>query len=480
MNLSLRIKLLIWFGVFIAVILVFSGIYIYRITEKAFYTDIDHTLKEAAIATKFLLEEKECEALVSDNEEQFWQDIHKKLPISMFYSQIIIADRNKRVIAKYVGDTGTALPIMSPDDILKYKSEENSKHFFFYSSGDFDDFRSISINGSEYRIISFDTRDYIINIAYDLQMINHSLSNISKLIIALVGLLMFVSIGGGYLLIKRALRPLKNIAETLNNFTVSRLNQRLPVPKSKGELQDLSSSLNEMIDRLEVSFGQLKQFSADAAHELKTPLTIIRGELEISLHEERSTEEYEAIIASALEEITRLSNVVETLLELSRADMGKVKMKKGKADLSRHIMDVCDDVVILSESKNVHVEYNIEPNIEIEYDSGRVHQAFLNVIDNAIKYTPEGGKIFINLKKNDSNAVIEVTDTGEGIPDSELPHIFDRFYRVKKKRSDEIQGTGLGLSIVKWIIEAHNGSIDVTSKRNQGTTFTMKLPLNSN
>ncbi len=474
-----RIKLLIWFAVLILFILIFSGIVIYRSTEKVLYTDLAHSLKEAAITTEFMLKKNYSNKLTPHDADSFRKELYDIISIDRNYSQIIIADSDKNVIARIREKKQTPLPMMIPYDIKQDRGNTKSKHVFDFSKEGIYFFRSIVINDKQYQVLAKKSDAFIINIVYNSEAITSKLDRIQFFLISGVVVIILISIGGGYLIARRSIKPINKITQFFNNFNSSKLDQRLEEPnKANKEVKELTTTFNEMLDRLQLSFNQLKQFSADAAHELKTPLTIIRGELEIALHEERSTEEYEAIITSALEEITRLSNVVETLLELSRADMGQVKMKKSKSDLSRHIMDVCDDVVILSESKNVQVEYNIEPGVELEYDSGRIHQAFLNIIDNAVKYTPSGGKIFINLKKNDNYAVIEVTDTGEGITESELPHIFDRFYRVKKKRSDEIHGTGLGLSIVKWIINAHNGKIDVKSTRNQGTTFTIKLPLN--
>jgi heavy metal sensor kinase len=255
---------------------------------------------------------------------------------------------------------------------------------------------------------------------------------------------------------------------------------RLPEVPTKDEVGHLTKTFNRMIERLESSFIQIRQFTSDASHELRTPLTILQGELELALHSEKTTEEYEVVLLSALEEVGRLTNVVETLLNLSRADSGQIKMNFASVNLSKMVQDIAEDASILSEIKGVDVKCDIEANLYIEADQPRLHQAVLNIVDNAIKYTPEGGKISIELKNGGSFANIIVSDTGMGIPAEQLPRIFDRFYRVDKARASTIQGSGLGLSIVKWIVDAHNGKINVQSKLHEGTTFTLNMPVMNN
>jgi heavy metal sensor kinase len=291
-------------------------------------------------------------------------------------------------------------------------------------------------------------------------------------------LILVVSIAGGFFLAKISLRPVDEITQSANEITAKHLSKRLPEHQINDEIGRLTRTLNLMIERLENSFIQIRQFTSDASHELKTPLTILRGELEIALHSQKTTEEYEGVLVSALEEVQRLSNVVETLLELSRADTGQVRLSIEEDDLSKLLNDIVEDSIILAESKNIKVHSDIEQNLIIDFDSARIHQAVLNVVDNAIKYSPNGGKISIELKKGKILSEIIVTDNGIGMEEEELNHIFDRFYRIDKARSSDVQGFGLGLSIVHWIVEAHRGKIDIKSKINEGTVFTIILPNN--
>jgi len=232
-----------------------------------------------------------------------------------------------------------------------------------------------------------------------------------------------------------------------------------------------------MLERLAASFAQLRQFTADASNELRTPLAILMGELEIALRSRKKPEEYERVLNSSLEEVNRLSNVVTSLLELSKAESGQVKMKKESVDLSLLVCDICEDMEILAAEKDIEMKCEILKDMEIEGDEERLHQVFLNVIENAVKYTLSGGEVFVKVFKNEGEAIVSVQDTGIGIPAEDIPYIFDRFYRVDKSRTSmNIPGNGLGLSIVKWIVEAHHGVISIESTENEGTLFTMKFP----
>ena len=226
-----------------------------------------------------------------------------------------------------------------------------------------------------------------------------------------------------------------------------------------------------MIARLEQSFAQVRQFTSDASHELKTPLAILMGELDVALRRPLTAEEYQATLASCLEEVERLTNVVQGLLEISRAESGQVTIERRPVSLSGLVGDICDDMLLMAESKRVGFTSDIAPEVKILGDKTRLHQAVLNIIENAVKYTPEGGSVRVELLAIDGRARLLVSDTGIGIPAEDLARIYDRFFRVDKARSKNIQGTGLGLAIVKWVLDEHQATIDVVSAEGSGTTF---------
>jgi signal transduction histidine kinase len=232
-----------------------------------------------------------------------------------------------------------------------------------------------------------------------------------------------------------------------------------------------------MISRLDSSFERIRQFTADASHELRTPLTILTGELELALRTAKSPDEYQDIISSALQEVLRLSRVVEYLLLLSRADMGHISLQTEETNLTEMLSDLADAATILGTPKNIYITYRHSEELYINADRAKLYQVFLNLVDNAVKYTPEGGLISITQHRDGAFAEVRVRDTGIGISSEHQKKIFDRFYRVDKARSRELGGAGLGLSIVQWTVGAHGGTITVESEPGQGSTFIVRLPL---
>ncbi len=334
------------------------------------------------------------------------------------------------------------------------------------------------IGGKKLRVLLYYTSAAQITVAYPVEEIQATLNDLfSSLIIAVPGVLL-ISTLGGWFLAKYSLQPIEDINRSAKEITASNLSLRLPVPVVNDEIARLTETLNEMISRLEASFQQIRQFTGDASHELRTPLAILMGELEIALRSKRSPAEYEDILISAQEEVIRLSKVVENLLQLSRADSGEVQLDLEDIDLADLVGDIYEDAIVLSEERGITVHFAGERSVMINGDKVRLHQAVLNVVDNAIKYTPDRRDIYITLRRNAHNAIIAVRDTGVGIAKADLKNIFNRFYRVDKARSQNVRGHGLGLSIVKSIIVAHRGSINIDSEEDRGTTFTIRLPLN--
>jgi len=233
-----------------------------------------------------------------------------------------------------------------------------------------------------------------------------------------------------------------------------------------------------MISRLRHSFDQVRQFSVDASHELRTPITIMRGEVELALRNPKAPEEYRRILVSNLEEIVRLSAIIDNLLTLSKAETGQHDIHfDEQVDLSVLIAELFEDIEIIAQKKQMNILLARNEPIAISGDSIRLRQLFLNLIDNAIKYTPEKGTVTISSERSGEWAVVRVKDTGIGISPEDRSKIFDRFYRVDKGRSRDMGGSGLGLSIAKWTAELHKGRIEVESEPGCGSTFSVFLPL---
>jgi len=284
---------------------------------------------------------------------------------------------------------------------------------------------------------------------------------------------------GGWFLAGRALGPVVRISRSVQRISAENLSERLPVGKTGDEISGLAAGFNDMLARLEESFGRIKQFSGDASHELRTPLTILKGETEVALRWAKTTEEFRNMLDSNLEEINRMERIIEDLLLLAKSESGGLPMEKKPVSLSDLMQEIYLQASSLHEEKTLDVRLNFEVDGEVLIlgDELRLRQLFLNLISNAVKYTPEPGQVEISLRVEDGYAEISISDTGIGIPSDHLPHIFERFYRVDEARNRAVGGAGIGLAIVKWVVEAHDGRINGQSLPNVGTTFRIELPL---
>jgi heavy metal sensor kinase len=280
---------------------------------------------------------------------------------------------------------------------------------------------------------------------------------------------------GGYVLARRALAPVDRMSERARSINAERLNDRLPVDNPDDELGRLATVFNETLMRLESSFDQMRRFSADASHELRTPLTAIRSVGEVGLRGRRDEAAYREIIGSMLEEVDRLALLVDRLLMLSRADTGQAKLNVDSVDIPQLAEEVAEQLGVLAEEREQTISARFEVVPRWIGDRVVLRQALLNLVDNAIKYTPVGGKIEIAVAQVREGTIIDVTDTGPGIPSDLQSRIFDRFYRVDKARSRENGGTGLGLAIAKWAVEVNGGRLTLEPTNGAGSRFRITL-----
>jgi heavy metal sensor kinase len=289
-----------------------------------------------------------------------------------------------------------------------------------------------------------------------------------------------VAIGGGYLLVGRALAPVDQIARKAEQITQHNLSERLPVAHTAEELERLSLSLNLMIGRLEDALLNSKRFVADASHELRTPLTVMRAELESLASDVRQKPELREMLGSLLEEVERLTRIVEQLFALSRLDAGEAQTEWIQFDLAELAMTTAEQMGLLAEDKGITVTCYANQRVMVDGDRARLKQVVVNLLDNAIKYTPQNGRIQLRVHAVNGHAVLEVEDNGVGIPAEALPHVFDRFYRMDQIRSGDVEGAGLGLSIARAICSAHGAEIEAASSLSSGSCFRVKLPLSKN
>jgi heavy metal sensor kinase len=285
---------------------------------------------------------------------------------------------------------------------------------------------------------------------------------------------------GGLFLASRALKPVDRITRTAQDIGESDLSRRISV-HSEDELGRLASTLNRMIERLDVAFGRQRQFTADASHELRTPLAVVQAESTLALSKERPEAEYRKSLELISQEAAYMSDVIGKLLFLARSDAGKEPLNFQDVDLRELLAEVSSDAEALAREKGLQFIHGPLEDLTVKGDRVKLRQLFLNLLDNAVRYTPSGGSISGSAVSKMGMAVVAISDTGIGIPPEHLPHIFDRFYRVDKARSRAEGGVGLGLAIAKYIAEVHGGKIEVESQVGKGSIFYVVLPLgNSN
>ena len=284
-----------------------------------------------------------------------------------------------------------------------------------------------------------------------------------------------LSMVGGALLARQAIEPLDRMTSTAQKISADRMNERIQLEGADIELRRLAESFNEMLERLDQSFKQIRQFTADASHELRTPVTILMGETDLALNGLLDYEECRAALSSRREELQRMSRIIDDLLTLSQFDHSQQMLHRTPLDFSDLVIEVCEQQRNQARSKAVELELTRTAPAMMEGDSSRLRQMVRNLLDNAIKYTPGGGKVTIELEQSNGSFELRISDNGIGIPSEDLPHIFDRFYRVDKARTRAEGGTGLGLSIVKQVVEAHVGKLKVRSEVGAGTVMTVVM-----
>ncbi len=360
--------------------------------------------------------------------------------------------------------TGRSLPSLQPD-------EESQEGFAFRSLRLTNGIRVRMMSG----MINIEGNWLYIRLVRSEEKLWRELASFFWLLLIALPVAVLVAGLGGYLMAGKFLAPLDRMAEKARAIGTGNLTERLPVHNPQDEMGNLANAFNELLERIHTAFERLKQFTSDAAHELRTPLTAIRSIGEVGLQNHKSPERYREIIGSMLEENQRLTRLVDNLLFLSRADARSLDIKIEPIDLSAVIRQTVELIQPLAEEKEQRIETKGE-SLYARADKALLKQALLNLLDNAIKYSPPGSVIRVHLLGGENNtACIRVNDQGTGIAPPHLERIFERFYRVDKGRSREKGGSGLGLAIARWAVEMQEGNITVESEIGKGTTFVIRL-----
>lgn len=360
------------------------------------------------------------------------------------------------------------VPILSPKQVGRERSVEDRE-----------------VRGVRLRLLS--ERVYHRGTAYTVQVsepvneFDTALSRFRTALLFSIPLLLAVAALGGYWMSRRALLPVDQVIAAVDSIGIQNLSARLDVPRSGDQIQRLSETFNRMLARLDESVQRISQFTADASHELRAPLSLIRTTAELAVQEGRSNPEYRQDMEQILTESERTTRLIESLLLLARADAGSHDLAAELTALGHAVQSAVAQARGLAADKGVRLEIELPARETVICgDDDALRRLFFTLIDNGIKYTPEGGSVTVSLLSHGTEAWVQVADTGAGIAPDDLAHVFDRFWRADKVRSRGAGGTGLGLSIARWIAERHHGTIEVESGVGAGSTFTVRLPLAAN
>jgi len=459
---SVRTRLTLWYAAVLALSLIAFAVLVYYAAAAIFYERQDESLRSTAqtVASAYLEEFEEQHTLAKAG-----QVVLTELVFPNRYVQVM--DKDGRPIASSGNLSDTVLPI--PATLLNQARER---------SGSF-----VSVNGLRVAVVPLSTDQELgfATVAEPLSVIEEGLRRLRRNFVAGVPVILLLATAGGYFLARKSLLPIASMNQQTQHISAARLSSRLDVANPRDELGRLATTINDLLTRLENSFKEQQRFVADASHELRTPLAVLRGETEVALTKTRTIDEYQESLALIKDEAERLSRIVEDLFILARQPLdAPAALMKEPLSLNETVKDCARAAQVLATRKGVRLKTaNDSASIVVHGDKELLQRLILNLLDNAVKYTPAGGEILFALTRQNGNAQIVVRDTGIGIPQADQLHVFDRFYRVDKVRSRALGGAGLGLSIVRWIVDAHGGKIDVQSTPGKGSAFTVELPLKS-
>lgn len=472
--LSLRYKLALYYLIILSVVLLVCAIAIYGYISRSLVNTIDESLNHQLQKLEQVAKLSTSDSGLDDPNQSpdSANDAEGEvIPIPLQLMQVI--NSRGEIQTETYAHPQDEVPVDLPS-LQRLQYDTTQHETLIMPSGEL-------LRVATRRTRGHDGEDFYVRLGHSLAALQQARKRLLLVFGIAIPLALLLSSFGGLVLANQALSPVDRITKAAEQIAAGDLSERVPIPHQMDELGRLASAFNHMISRLQAAFERQKQFTSDASHELRTPLAVMRGELEIALRRERSPEEYQHTLSSNLEEISRLSRLVEDLLMLARADAGRAELRCEPVNLSALCQKTTEYILPLAEQREQTLTYQLPPQpVTIKADQQRIKQLLLNLLDNAIKYTDHGGTITLSLTTENQQAVLSITDTGRGIPAEDVPHVFERFFRRSAKTADRsASGSGLGLSIVKWIVDAHGGSIEVQSNVGEGTTFTVRFPLSA-
>ncbi len=457
MTLPIRLRLTAWYFAILAVVLSAFGISAYFAMRHSIRQTVDEELQIRCEGVHQLIERDIQRGHKDDLPEGLRE--HTELRQGGALLQVSDEQGNWLYRSTVMSDYGVPRPATVPRRATEFMGRDVPLRIWT---------QKVSVGG----------QSYLIQSAFEMDDFYEALHHFALLLFISIPTLLLCAAAGGYWISTRALAPVDQIAQTARTISAQNLSSRLIVPKTGDELQRLSETLNGMLERLEAAFKKITQFTADASHELRTPVAVMRTRAELSLRKARSAEEYRDVIAEVLTELEKTSGLIEQLMFLARADSGAETLHFTPTNVSEVLREACHQGSALAEAKQIGFQERISgDSMWIQGDAGSLRRLFLILIDNAVKYTPANGQVEVSLQRNDGYAVAQVRDTGIGIAEADLPNVFERFYRADKARTRESGGVGLGLSIGRWITEVHAGTIEVHSSPGQGSMFQIRFPI---
>ncbi len=453
----------LWYGGILSLILVVfaCGVYIYF--NNSLQKSIDTKIRSIGEVLSSSMTETHSTSIFG-NFERYLENVLGRKPKGKF---IQILDTSGRIGAKMSDIEGETLPTSfstlerAMRGEVVYETVDRTKPRL----------RMVTIPIVENKKVTS-----VVQIGTSLEDFDETMRKLLLVMIISIPTSISVTIVVGYFMAKKALRPVDQIRRAAVKITSSNLDEKIDIGGRRDELARLAETFNAMIGRLKDSFQRINQFSIDVSHELKTPLTILKGETEVALRKERDKEDYKKLLISNLEEVDRMSRIIDDLLLLSKAETKEIKLNLEEIALRDLILGVCVDMKITAANKGIELQATEIEDVRLKGDELKLRRMLWNIVENGIKYSPAGGAVAISSYVNDGYARIDVKDNGVGIAEEDIKFIFDRFYRADRSRRRET-GSGLGLSISKWIAEAHNGAIEVKSKASEGSLFSIKLPI---
>jgi heavy metal sensor kinase len=451
----IQTRLTAWYSIILAVVLSLFGVSAYLEMRNSIHETVDEALRDRV---------KGVRGLILRNSQYGDEDVKREL----------------RQHSELAG--GALLQVADQQGNWLYRSASMSDLQIPIPNGNFRGPFTFSSSKVPFRVtnaeIKVGSQSYLVQIAAPLDDFYEALHRFRVVLVVSIPILLLFAAGGGYWLSRRALAPFDQITQTARSIGIQNLSSRLVVPQTRDVLQRLSETFNGMLERLEAAFRKITQFTADASHELRTPVAVMRTRAELSLRKTRTVAEYREALTQIHAELEKTSGLVEKLMLLARADYGAEVLQLSSANLGDIVRDACSQGRTLSENKQIRFHEQIPDSpVWIKADAHALRRLFLILIDNAVKYTPSGGRVEVLVATDNGSAVAAVRDTGIGIAAEDLPNVFERFYRADKARSRDSGGVGLGLSIGHWIAEAHAGSIEVRSSVGHGSVFQVRLPL---